>query len=375
MNGNLTTNNNESAKLKDVLSHFDIKGSFTGYTALKSGNINKTFAVFTIDEKGKTRTYLLQQINATVFSDPQTISDNIEGVTSYIFNHLPQNSDKKRLVERIFDTKDGKKLYIDNDKCYWRLMSYIYDSVCVNLADAKILESTGKAFGNFLAQLSEYPIETLKETIPDFHNTPKRVRDLKASYEKDVCGRRAEVDEACRYIFAQEYYINFFENAYKDGKLPLRVTHNDTKCNNVLFDAHTYEPLAVIDLDTVMPGFPAYDFGDAIRFGANTCTEDDPNLEKVELDLEKYEAFCRGYISAVKHKLTRFELETLYIGAVTTILEIGARFLADYLDGDVYFICRRDRHNYYRGMNQVKLLRSAISRIDDLRRISFKYID
>ncbi|MDD7670548.1 MAG: hypothetical protein PT943_04755, partial [Ruminococcus sp.] len=137
MNGNLTTNNSEAARLKDVLSHFDIKGSFTGYNALKSGNINKTFAVFTTDEKGKTRTYLLQQINATVFSDPQTISDNIEGVTSYIFSHLPQNSDKKRLVERIFDTKDGKKLYIDNDKCYWRLMSYIYDSVCVNLADAK----------------------------------------------------------------------------------------------------------------------------------------------------------------------------------------------------------------------------------------------
>lgn len=375
MNGNLTTINNEATQIKNVLAHFRIKGSFTGYTALKSGNINKTFAVFTTDENDKTRTYLLQQINATVFSDPQTISSNIAGVTSYIFNHLPQSSDKKRLVERIFETTDGKKLYIDGDKCYWRLMSYIYDSVCINLADANVLESTGKAFGMFLAQLSEYPIDTLRETIPDFHNTPKRVRDLKKAYDKDVCGRRAEVDEACRYIFSQEYYINFFENAYKDGKLPLRVTHNDTKCNNVMFDANTLEPLAVIDLDTVMPGFPAYDFGDAIRFGANTCMEDDPNLEKVELDLNKYEAFCRGYIGAVKNKLTRFELETLYIGAVTTILEIGARFLADYIDGDVYFICRRDKHNYYRGMNQVKLLRSAISRVDDLKRISFKYID
>ena len=375
MNGNLTTNNSEVARLKDVLSHFDIKGSFTGYNALKSGNINKTFAVFTTDEKGKTRTYLLQQINATVFSDPQTISDNIEGVTSYIFNRLPQSSDKKRLVERIFETKDGKKLYIDNDKCYWRLMSYIYDSVCVNLADAKILESTGKAFGSFLAQLSEYPIETLKETIPDFHNTVKRFENFASSVKADRAHRRTAAEKEIEFAMSREADAGVLVGMLANGKLPLRVTHNDTKCNNVMFDAHTYEPLAVIDLDTVMPGFPAYDFGDAIRFGANTCTEDDPNLEKVELDLEKYEAFCRGYIDAVKHNLTRFELETLYIGAVTTILEIGARFLADYLDGDVYFICRRDRHNYYRGMNQVKLLRSAISRIDDLRRISFKYID
>ena len=369
MNGNLTTNNSEAARLKDVLSHFDIKGSFTGYNALKSGNINKTFAVFTTDEKGKTRTYLLQQINATVFSDPQTISDNIEGVTSYMFNHLPQSSDKKRLVERIFETKDGKKLYIDNDKCYWRLMSYIYDSVCVNLADAKILESTGKAFGSFLAQLSEYPIETLKETIPDFHNTPKRVRDLKASYEKDVCGRRAEVDEACRYIFAQEYYINFFENAYKAGKLPLRVTHNDTKCNNVMFDAHTHEPLAVIDLDTVMPGLSLYDFGDLVRTSVSPADEDETDLSKVCVRMDIFRALVRGFLDGAQGCLTKKELELLPFSGELITFEIGLRFLTDYLNGDNYFKISRDNHNLDRCRTQFMLVKRLIEQEKKLKKI------
>ncbi len=368
-------NNEKVKKLAEICSHFEIKGQVVGYSSLKSGNINKTYAVFTKDENGKSRSYLLQRVNAAVFNDPEVISKNIALVTDYMFKQLDGENDKKRLVERMFYTKDGKSLYIDNEGSYWRLLSFIYDSVCINLADAKTLESSGVAFGRFLSNLSEFPIDMLEETIPNFHNTPKRVADLKDAYDKDICGRRHEVDEACRFIFSQKFYINFFEDAYKAGKIVKRVTHNDTKCNNVMFDSDTLEPLAVVDLDTVMPGFPAYDFGDAIRFGANTCSEDDPNLDKVELDLVKYEAFCRGYIGEVKAKLTRFELETLYIGAITTILEIGSRFLEDYLRGDVYFVCRRERHNYYRGMNQVALLRSALSKVDQMKEILFKYID
>lgn len=361
--------------LSRICEKFPIKGKVTGFSSLKNGNINKTFTVFTKDASEKQRLYILQQVNSNVFLHPDRISKNIEGVTSYIYDRLPDSDDKNRLVVRVFDTNDGKKFYIDGNGNYWRLMSYIYDSICVNVPTAQILENTGVAFGRFLATLSDYPIETLHETIPMFHNTPKRVADLKDAYDKDICGRRAEIDEECRYIFSQSYFINFFEDAYRDGKLPKRVTHNDTKCNNVMFDAKTLAPLAVIDLDTVMPGFPAYDFGDAIRSGANTCAEDDTNIDAVALDLEKFDAFCRGYITQVKNTITRFELETLYIGAVTTILEIGSRFLEDYLRGDVYFACRRDKHNYYRGKNQVALLRSAISKLDEMKRISYSYFE
>ncbi len=361
--------------IREICSHFEVKGTVNGYSTLKSGNINKTYAVYTVDEFGKNRSYLLQQINANVFSNPNTITHNIEQVTSYIFEKLGDEDDKKRLVERMFPTKDGEFLYIDKSGDYWRLMSYIYDSICVNLADAQILENTGVAFGRFLANLNDFPIELLEETIKDFHNTPKRVRDLKDAYEKDVMGRRAEVDEICRFIFSQTYYIDFFENAYKKGLIPKRVTHNDTKCNNVMFDSKTLEPLAVVDLDTVMPGFVAYDFGDAIRFGANTCAEDDPDIEKVELDLEKFDAFCRGYLGATKEYLNPYEIETLHIGVITVTLEICSRFVEDYLRGDVYFACRREKHNYYRSINQYALLRSAIAKSEEMQKIIQSYID
>jgi len=376
-NTSVDTNCNTAilAEINEICSNFEIKGRVIGYSSLKNGHINKTYAVFTEDDNGKERSYILQRINSTVFSNPEIISRNMESITSYIYNKLPNDCDKHRQVERLFKTKDGKTLYKDGIGHSWRLMSYIYNSVCINNADAKVLENTGIAFGRFLANLYDFPIDKLEETIKDFHNTPKRVSDLRDAYERDEYGRRAEVDDACRFIFSQKYYINFFEDAYRSGRLPKRVTHNDTKCNNVMFDASTMEPLAVVDLDTVMPGFVAYDFGDAIRFGANSCAEDDPHIENIELDLEKYEAFCRGYMSEVKGKLTPFEIETLPIGAVTTILEIGSRFLEDYLRGDKYFACHRERHNYDRGMNQVALLRSAISRIDDMKRILKKYSD
>lgn len=378
MNDNYSNMHNYSTEIEvdqltKICDKFHIKGTVTGFSSLKNGNINKTFAVFTKDANGKQRSYILQQINSNVFLNPEIISKNIDSISKYMFNKLPNDADKDRLVVRIFDTDDGEKFYIDGNGNYWRLMSYIFDSICVNTATAQIMENSGIAFGRFLSLLSDFPIETLHETIPAFHNTPKRVADLKDAYDKDVCGRRKEVDYECRYIFSQQYFINFFEDAYREGRLPKRVTHNDTKCNNVMFDAKTLSPLAVIDLDTVMPGLPAYDFGDAIRSGANTCAEDDENFKAVELDLEKYEAFCRGYIGQVKDKLTRFELETLYIGAVTTILEIGARFLEDYLRGDIYFTCRKDKHNYYRGKNQVALLKSAIDKLEDMKKISYKY--
>ena len=362
--------------IEDICREFGIEGDFKYFETPTNGHINTSFKVYFYRD-GEMKDYCLQRINSYVFKNPQAVMENISNVTEYIRDKIKATGvTAKRSVLHFQSATSGKYYYVGPNGGFWRCSRYIDGSETYNETDnLGIIEETGRAFGDFQLKLADFPVKKLNITIPHFHNTIMRYKAFGEAVKNDVAHRAGGVEAEIGQYRALEETATEMYKMQRRGELPLKVTHNDTKCNNVMFDANTYEPLAVIDLDTVMPGFPAYDFGDAIRFGANTCTEDDPNLEKVELDLEKYEAFCRGYICAVKHTLTRFELETLYIGAVTTILEIGARFLADYLDGDVYFICRRDRHNYYRGMNQVKLLRSAISRIDDLRRISFKYID
>ena len=353
--------------LFEVLRAFRLDAKPVSCEPYGCGHINVTYLA--VMESG--RRYILQKINNNTFRDVAGLMENITAVTEF----LRTETDDPRGVLTLVKTHDGAS-YLHAQDAYWRVYDFVEDSICLQLPETdEDFYQSAVGFGTFQQLLTDFPAAKLHETIPNFHNTPDRYRALLETLKRDPMHRAAQVQPEIEFALARQAEMATIQNALTAGELPLRVTHNDTKLNNVLLDAKTRKALCVIDLDTVMPGFPAYDFGDAIRFGANTCTEDDPNLEKVELDLEKYEAFCRGYIDAVKHNLTRFELETLYIGAVTTILEIGARFLADYLDGDVYFICRRDRHNYYRGMNQVKLLRSAISRIDDLRRISFKYID
>jgi Ser/Thr protein kinase RdoA (MazF antagonist) len=230
-------------------------------------------------------------------------------------------------------------------------------------------ENCGEAFGNFQQLLSDYPADKLHTTIENFHNTPWRFANLLAAEAKDACGRAASVVNELNFAKEREAFCHTLEDAFEAGTLPLRVTHNDTKLNNILFDATSGYPVCVVDLDTVMPGYSVNDFGDSIRFGANTAAEDETDLSKVTLDLELFEAYAKGFLRGCNGSLTEKELELLPIGAIMMTLECGMRFLTDYLDGDVYFKIHRDGHNLDRARCQFALVADMERKLPEMRNI------
>ena len=242
-------------------------------------------------------------------------------------------------------------------------MSYIYDSVCFDTADNTLLFNTGVAFGEFQRLLSDFPAETLCVTIPDFHNTPARYAQLALAAGADAFSRLCEVKAEYDYLLSQSENACRLCRLADSGAIPLRVVHNDTKCNNVMFDAKTGRNLAVVDLDTVMPGLIAYDFGDAVRFAANPGGEDCEDLSEVFLDTDAFAAFARGYVGQIRGSVSRFELDTLADGVLAVTLELAARFLTDYLCGDSYFKCKKERHNLIRARAQIALARDIITKI------------
>ena len=319
----------------DIKNAFGIGGETVKAEAFGNGNINDTYLVY-IQSGDSVARYIFQRVNRAVFTNPEDIAKNVSGVTTHIANKLRLAGEKdiERRVVKYYRNISGGYYHITESGDYWRVMSYIYDSVCFDTADNTLLFNTGVAFGEFQRLLSDFPAETLCVTIPDFHNTPARYAQLALAAGADAFSRLCEVKAEYDYLLSQSENACRLCRLADSGAIPLRVVHNDTKCNNVMFDAKTGKNLAVVDLDTVMPGLIAYDFGDAVRFAANP----------------------RGSVS-------RFELDTLADGVLAVTLELAARFLTDYLCGDSYFKCKKERHNLIRARAQIALARDIITKI------------
>ena len=303
------------------------------------------------------------------------IMENIDLVTGHIRSRLiAEGKDPTGRVLEFLKDAEGKNYYFEDAENFWRVYRFIPNSVTFDkVEDPALLERAGEAFGLFQKQLSDLPLEQLKNTLPGFHKTPRRMENFFAAAEEDAMGRRSEIEEELKIIRENEAIWSQLEAQKNAGVLPLRVTHNDTKYNNVLIDRTTGEAVCVIDLDTVSPGLCAFDFGDAIRFSANTAAEDEKDLSKVRLDLGLYEAFARGFIRCSRQFLFPAELESLAIGAITMTFELSARFLEDYLRGDRYFRTHRPGHNLDRGRCQLKLALDMKEKLKEMQRIDQKY--
>ena len=315
------------------------------------GHINDTYLA-----AGK---YIIQRINRFVFPRPDYIMENMVGVTRYLRQRvLEKGGDPDREILQIVPTVQGAPIFVDASGNHWRCTRHIAGTLSFETPDSPdMLEEAGRAFGAFQAMLSGYPAATLHEIIKDFHNTPARVQQLRDAASRDPKGRLKEVAAEMDFALSRAERAGLLMGMLEQGQLPLRVTHNDTKLSNILFDAATRKAVCVIDLDTVMPGLTAFDFGDSIRAGASTAAEDEANLDKVRFDLGLFQAYTQGFLSSAGAALTPAELDTLPDGAWAMTYEVGIRFLADYLNGDVYFRTARPGHNLDRCRNQFHLVK------------------
>ena len=343
-----------------ILRQFCLDAEPASCTPYGCGHINRTYLVATAGG----RCYILQKINHHTFRDVAGLMENIELVTE----HLRRKSPDPRSVLTLIRTKDGKS-YLEADDGYWRVFRFVEDSICLQQpeSDADFYESA-VGFGTFQQLLSDFPAEKLHETIPNFHNTPDRYRAFHETLTRDPMHRAAQVQPEIEFALARQAEMAALQNALDAGELPLRVTHNDTKLNNVLFDAKTRRALCIIDLDTVMPGSALYDYGDSIRFGAATAAEDERELDKMEMSLERFRVFTRGYVRACPG-LTQKELELLPLGAKVMTMECGVRFLTDHIDGDNYFSIHREGQNLDRAHTQFKLVADMEWKWDKMKEI------
>lgn len=358
----------------DISHAYGLNGELKRIKRLKRGHINDTYRV-DFDEDGREKSYLFQRINNYVFKSPELIVKNVREVTAHIRRKLELAGEKdiKRLVLKLYE-HDGKGLYYTESGECWRVMSFVFNATTYDTFDNAKLVAIGHGFGSFLAALSDFPGGDLYETIPDFHNTKKRFDAFFTAYDNDCIGRASDIASEAEYIRSVYGYTDRFEKLYMDGKIPLRVTHNDTKGNNIMIDETTGAPLAVIDLDTVMSGFAMYDFGDAVRYAANTSAEDEKDLTKVALDLSRYEALADGFFSEMMGKFTEIEIRNMPWGVVLITLETAVRFLTDYLEGDVYFKVDYPTHNLDRGRCQLALAKDAMRKFPELEKITEKHL-
>lgn len=354
-----------------LIKEFRLKGTLEDYHSVGVGNINDTYIITTRTEDGSCKRYVVQRLNHHVFPHPEWVAENAYAVTTHIEQGLAKagETELRRKVLHLYRRQDGSFFSRDSHGGYWRVLSYVYDSCCGDPADPRILYGTGYAFGQFQRTLLEFPAETLHVTIPDFHNTPHRFAHLRRAAERDVMGRVWEAREELDYLFSMEGYASRLEELYAAGEIPLRVIHGDTKCNNVMFDRDTFAPLAVVDLDTVMSGYMAQDFGDAARFACNTAQEDERELSKVSFDTERYRLLASGFVTPLLGIVTKSELQSLPVGVLVITLELASRFLTDYLSGDVYFKCSKEKHNLLRARCQIALAKDILSKMDGLTHI------
>ncbi len=356
--------------LAQVLSQFGIDGTVESVRPIKTGHINQTYVA---GVSGKL--YTVQTINTYVFPDAEGVMENILKVTGHLREKvIAQGGDPTREVLHFYPGKDGKGCWKDEEGKYWRVYDYIDDALSYSIAeDLRILTDAGRAFGNFQKLLADYDGASLNETIVDFHNTRQRYVNMEAGIARNESGRLCNVADEVAFFRARTETANRLVDQIERGELPLRVTHNDTKFNNILIDAATSKPLCVIDLDTIMPGLAAYDFGDAIRFCANSAAEDEKDLSKVWFCMDKFEAFAEGFIGGADGFFTEAELDSMVWGCIIMTLECGCRFLLDYIDGDKYFHTDYPEHNLDRAHTQMKLVAEMEERFDEMQEIVRKY--
>ncbi len=352
---------------------FDFAAPPVEYKRCNAGLISDTFF---IDCGVGNPGYILQKINTEIFPEPDKLMANIKGVCSHIAKKVEEaGGDPLREVRTVVGTKDGKDYFVDPDGCYWRAFLEIPDVISYDYPEScDLFYKSAVAFGKFASQLADYPAETLYETIPNFHNSKSRMDQFKAAVSEDKMGRAGELAEEIAFALSKEPLCTYITDGIRDGKFRLCVTHNDTKINNVLMDKHTDEGICVIDLDIVMPGSILYDFGDAIRFGASTAMEDETDLSKVSLDLEKFDVFVKGFLGELRASMTEDEVMGLPMGAYLMTLETAIRFLGDYLNGDVYYHIDYPFHNRDRARNQLALLRDMDKKMEEMKVIVAKYL-
>ena len=362
-------------RIDEVAARFRTKGAAAEHAPYGNGHINDTFLVVCGTQEGERRRYILQKMNHSIFKMPQQLMENVVNVTEYLREMIARRGgDPDRETLNVVKTKDGSNYYLDDEGNYWRMFLFVEQTVCLEKVEsAKDFYDSAVAFGNFQKMLSDYPAQTLYETIPNFHNTPSRFSDFQRAVQEDRMGRAAQAKEEIAFALAREADTRVLTDMLKAGELPLRVTHNDTKLNNILFDADTKKAICIIDMDTVMPGLSHYDFGDSIRFGASTGAEDEKDLDKIEMDLSLFEAFTKGYLEGCGGSLTEKEIEMLPMGAKLMTYECGIRFLADFLEGDTYFKIHRDGHNLDRARTQFKLVKDMEDKWADMAAIVEKY--
>lgn len=349
--------------IKEVISMFDVMSEASPYG---DGHINDTFVTETNSPK-----YILQRINNSIFPDVEGLMNNIEYVTEYLKGIIEkEGGDTNRETLSVIKTRDGKNYYKTEDGKYFRMYRFIDDTVTYqSIEKEEQFYSCAKAFGKFQKQLAGFDVSKLVEIIPDFHNTPKRVEALKKAIADDIKGRKKSVEKEIKFALDMAKYADVVTKLLGTDEVPLRVTHNDTKLNNVLFDKDTDEAICVIDLDTVMPGSLLYDFGDSIRFGAATAKEDETDLSKMHFDISLFKAYAKGFLEELGDDITAKERELIPYSALLMTYECGIRFLTDYLNGDTYFKIKREHHNLDRCRTQFKLVYEMEQQLSDMAKV------
>ena len=350
-------------KLEQVCRLFRIEDTYLGYETIQMGNVNRTYKVNFRLKNGNPKSFLVQNVNTYAFRDPVGLMDNIDKVTEHIRAKCPD-----RTCLHFHHTADRKTYVIDGSN-FWRMTNYIPSITFNSVKDPEILRNAGRVFGEFQDQLSDFDIHSLRETIPNFHNTRQRYADFKAAIAEDKAGRVHEVQEEIDFLLANEDLACTLTDLYNQGRLPLRVTHNDTKINNVLFSTDDHRALVVIDLDTVMPGLMGHDFGDAIRFAANRCEEDCKDPSQAGVDMDVFRAFSQGFLEMTAASMTQEEADTLALSCFCLTAELCTRFLGDYLQGDPYFKTLYPEHNLVRTRCQIALCKDMLAKRAEMEQI------
>ena len=350
-------------KLEEVSRLFRIDSTYVGYETICIGNVNQTYEVKFRQEDGTNKSYLVQNVNTYAFRQPIQLMENIDKVTEHI------RAKKPGQVALHFHHTADRKTYVEDGDYFWRMTNFIPSKTYCTVSDPEIIHNAGAAFGEFQTQLSDFDIHQLYETIPNFHNTRDRYRQLLEAVRQDPVGRVEEVREELDFLLGVQDEACKLTDMSQRGELPLRVTHNDTKINNVLFSPIDKRAMVVVDLDTVMPGLVGHDFGDAIRFAANREPEDSRNLDQVRVDLDIFRAFAEGFLEMTAKTLTHNEIDTLALSCFVLATELATRFLADYILGDKYFNISCPDHNLARTRCQITLAKDMLKKMPEMERI------
>lgn len=369
-------NNKEMKNLQNVAEHFLIQGKISSIEQIKKGYINLTYKVSTLSDNHHVHKYIMQRINKKVFPDIEGLMNNYKLTTAHLCEHLYMpGQHTKGMVQTLRTTKDGK-LYFEDSSGVWRMMTYFDNVYSLDIPhNSEVFYYAGVSFGRFVKAMSSVDASNIKEIIPNFHNTKSRYKDLEAAISRDTQNRVKDVADEIAFVRERKDMFGKITDALKNGIIPTRICHNDCNLNNILFDEQTHMPVAIIDLDTVMPSTPLYDFGDSMRSGTNTARDDEKDLSKVSCNLQFYEAYAHGYLEACGNILTKEELELLPYASLIITIEDGIRFLMDHINGDTYYSIDYSGQNLDRARTQLKLLEDMEKKLPEIRMILQKIYD